>query len=51
MAINIDELHVETQPAPAKPAAPTAAAPPPPKTDVKAELDKIRERYLRLQAD
>jgi hypothetical protein len=52
MSLSIDELQVETQPPlPAPPAAPVSAAAPPPKPDVKAELEKVRERYLRLQAD
>jgi hypothetical protein len=53
MAVNIEELHIETQPSTAQPGsqAASAAAPAPPKADVRAELEKIRERYLRLQAD
>lgn len=51
MATSIDELQVETQPPLPGPPASSAAAAPPPKPDVKAELEKIRERHLRLQAD
>jgi len=50
MAINIDEMQVETQAPPASTGAPAGAKPPPAK-DLKAELERIRERALRLRAD
>jgi hypothetical protein len=51
MAIQIDELHMETQPAPAAlPDSPTASAAKP-RSDLQAEMEIFRERRLRLQAD
>jgi hypothetical protein len=51
MAVNIDELQVETQ-APAAPSgAPAAGATPQPKLDLKAELQRLCERELRVRAD
>ena len=54
MAVTIDDLQVETQPA-ARPAgagsAPGGSAPPPPKTDFQAEMERLREREMRLRAD
>ena len=51
MAVTIDELQVETQ-APAAPAsAPATGAAQQPKTDLRAELERLRERELRLRAD
>ena len=51
MAVNIDELQVETE----KPAAPEGNAPaggaPQAKPDIRAEMERIRERELRLRAD
>ncbi len=51
MSVTIDDLEVETQPSAAPPNAPAAGAAQQPKLDVKAELDKLRERELRLRAD
>jgi hypothetical protein len=53
MAVNIDELQVETQPAAPSPQAQAqpAAQQSPPQLDLKAEMEKLRERELRLQAD
>ena len=51
MAINIDEMQVETQAPPAYVGAPAAGAKPPPAKDLKAELERLRERALRLRAD
>ncbi len=53
MAVSIDELHVETQ-QPASAAAPAAssgAGAPKPQSDLKCDMEKLRERDLRLQAD
>lgn len=51
MAVNIDELEVQTEPsAPAPQAAPQAAAAQP-QLDFTAEMEKFRERELRLRAD
>jgi len=52
MAVGIDDLQVQTQrsaAAPAAPAAPVQA----PKTlcDLKREMDMLKERELRMQAD
>ncbi len=51
LAVSIEELQVQTQPAstPRNAAGPGAATPP--KPDIHVELEKMRERYLRLQAD
>ncbi|MGO4881151.1 MAG: hypothetical protein ACLP59_10055 [Bryobacteraceae bacterium] len=53
MAVNIDELQVETQPAApsgqAQGSSPGAGNTP--KPDIKAEMDRLRERELRLRAD
>ena len=51
MAINIDEMQVETQAPPASAGAPAAGAKPPPAKDLKAELERLREHALRLRAD
>lgn len=51
MSATIDHLEVETQPSAAPSNAPAAAAGQQQKVDVKAELDKLRERELRLRAD
>lgn len=55
MAVTIDELQVETQPA-TPPGAPAGAAPAKGgssqgKQDLHAEIEKMRERELRLRAD
>jgi hypothetical protein len=53
MPVTIDQLQVETQPtAPSvdtSGSAPGAAAPP--KPDIRAEMERMRERELRLRAD
>jgi hypothetical protein len=51
MAVSIDELQVQTEPAapPSEPAGKSAAQSP--QLDFKAEIEKHRERELRLQAD
>jgi len=51
MAVNIDDLEVQTQPT--VPPATTSQAPPAkrPELDFRAEMDKLHERELRLQAD
>ena len=52
MAISIDELQVETQtPAPPAPAANGGDAKSQPKLDFGRELQKLREREVRLRAD
>jgi hypothetical protein len=52
MAVSIDELQVETQqPAPAAPAASSGGGAPQPQSDLKSDMEKLRERDLRLQAD
>jgi len=51
MAVNIDELQVETQPAPASQAPSSAGGAQKPRRDLRCELEKLRERDLRLQAD
>jgi hypothetical protein len=52
MAVTIDDLEVQTQPSAAPSNAPAAgAAQQQPKQDIKAELEKLRERELRLRAD
>ena len=54
MAVTIDDLQVETQP-PARPAgaSPSQSGSPSPqaKPDFKAEMERLRERELRLRAD
>jgi hypothetical protein len=51
MAVNIDELQVETQ-APAAPSGAAAAgATPQPKSDLKAEIERLHVRELRVRAD
>jgi hypothetical protein len=52
MAVNIDELHVETQPPPAQsaPAAGKGASQQSPQ-DIYATMERLNERKLRLQAD
>ena len=55
MAVTIDELQVETQPSSgqpshsAPPAAPAKSAQS--KTDFRTEMERYRERELRLRAD
>lgn len=51
MAVNIDDLQVETQPPPAPSQGSPAPAAHPPELDFKREMEKFRERELRLQAD
>ncbi len=53
MAVNIDEMHVETQPAAPSSAAgaPAAGGAAKPDRDLKSEMELYRERELRLQAD
>jgi len=52
MALAIGELQVQTEaPAAAPAVATTAAKAEPPKLDFPAEMEKLRERELRLQAD
>jgi hypothetical protein len=51
MSVTIDDLDVQTQPSAAPSNAPAASAAPRPKQDIKAELEKLRERELRLKAD
>jgi hypothetical protein len=51
MAVNIDELQVETQQAPAAPATSSGGGAEKPKQDLKSEMELLRERDLRLQAD
>jgi hypothetical protein len=52
MAVAIDELQVETQmPGTAEDAPKPSAMKQRPQIDLKAELQKIQERSLRLRAD
>ena len=51
MAVDIQDLQVETQAPPAPSAAGAASAAPPAEPDLKREMEKVRERELRLQAD
>jgi hypothetical protein len=52
MAVNIDELHVQTQAPPAAaPAASSGGGAEKPKLDLKSEMETLRERERRLQAD
>jgi hypothetical protein len=51
MAVNIDELQVETQQAPAAPAASSRGEAPKPQPDLKCAMEVLRERDLRLRAD
>jgi hypothetical protein len=51
MSVTIDELQMETQPAPVASGGASGAAAPKPKRDLKSELDMLRERELRLKAD
>ena len=51
MAVTVDELHVETQAPAAPPSAPSGGAPKQPQLDIKAEMERLHERELRLQAD
>jgi hypothetical protein len=51
MAVGIDDLQVQTQPTQAPPSAPAKPAASAPRQDVQAELEKIRERELRLKVD
>lgn len=51
MAIQIDELQMETQQAPAASEGAPAGSAAKPKTDLRAEMEILRERQLRLQAD
>jgi hypothetical protein len=54
MAVNIDELQVETQrQQPAEPAEARGGSKsnPQPKRDLRTEMELLRERELRLRAD
>ena len=53
MAVNIDDLQVETRPASPSPGsqAQPAAQQAQPQLDLKSEMEKHHERELRLQAD
>ncbi|HEX3876784.1 MAG TPA: hypothetical protein VHW24_07360 [Bryobacteraceae bacterium] len=53
MAVIIDDLEVETAEPAAAPAAGASNQRPsqPPKVDFKAEMERLRERELRLRAD
>lgn len=51
MAINIDELQVETQAPASPPDTSSAKAEKQPEPDIHAELEQLRERELRLKAD
>jgi hypothetical protein len=51
MAVSIDDLQVETQTPAASAGAPTQSAAPQSKPDFKGEMEKLRERHLRLRAD
>lgn len=51
MSVTVDELQVETQAPAAPPSAPAAGAPKQPQLDIKAEMERLHERELRLQAD
>ena len=51
MAVNIDEMHVETQQKPAAPEAEAKGGPGSKPRDLKCEMETLRERDLRLQAD
>ena len=52
MAVTIDDLDVQTQPSGAPSTAPAGSgAQQQPKQDIRAELEKLRERELRLRAD
>jgi hypothetical protein len=51
MAVTIGDLQVETQEPPTPSGSHTASAPQQPEHDLKAELETLRERDLRLRAD
>ena len=51
MSVNIDELQMETQPENAAPAASSAGGAAKPKSDLRSEMELLRERDLRLRAD
>jgi hypothetical protein len=51
MAVNIDELQMEAQPAPAAPAESSGGRAAAPKRDLRTEMELLRERELRLRAD
>jgi hypothetical protein len=51
MSVTIDDLQVQTQPAGAPSSEPAAGSGQQQKPDIKAELEKLRERQLRLRAD
>jgi hypothetical protein len=52
MALAIDDLQVQTEWAQAAPSTSTAFKPQtPPMPDFRAEMEKVRERELRLKAD
>ena len=51
MSVNIDELQVETQPPASAPPAASAGPATEGKLDIRVELERMRERELRLRAD
>ena len=51
MAVNIDDLHMETQQAPAAPPEAYGGGAAKPQRDLRSEMESFRERELRLQAD
>ena len=51
MAVEIQDLQVETQPPPAQSQGSPAPAAQPKELDFKREMEKFRERELRLHAD
>ena len=51
MAISIDDLHVQTQAPPESPSDSKTRSAPGMQVNVKAEIEKMRERELRLRAD
>jgi hypothetical protein len=51
MSVSIDEMQVETQAPAAASGGQNAGAAPQPETNLEAELERLHERKLRLQAD
>ena len=51
MAVTIDELTVETQEPPARSTQPASTSQPQHNYDLRAAMERLRERDLRLKAD
>jgi hypothetical protein len=51
MAVTINEMQVDMQDTPQPPNAPAAESKPEKQSNLRSELEMIRERSLRLQAD